>query len=524
MFSLVFVAILSFLLSLVLTRVFRDWFVRHGIVDKPDSRRKLHSHPTPRIGGVAVATAYVLTYVVLLYSPLAGGSVIYSHLPFIWRLMPAMGAIFLTGLLDDLLDLRPWMKLAGQVGAGALAYWGGVRILSVAGHAQTEWLSLPLTIAWLVICTNAFNLIDGVDGLATGVGILASLTTFLASLLEGDWTLALATLPLTGALVGFLRYNFNPASIFLGDSGSLLIGFLLGSYGVIWSQKSATMMGMAAPMMALALPLLDVCLSVARRFVNNEPIFAGDRGHIHHRLLDRGFTPRRVAFLLYGACGIGATFSLLQSQLHNRLAGVVVVLFGAATWVGVQYLGYVEFVATRRFLWGGLRPMLGAHVKLEAMERALQSARSIDECWKTLAASAKALGYSEINACLGGRRFGAAPARATDATFWQMRLNLSKGDYVNVTQRGGAVEQPVLVVPFVDVVRRLLPAKIAELSGARATSGSFENLAGAIEPDAPMRGSVATVGAARVVTPCRPVPWVMGTSRAPAECIPTPPT
>src|SRR5262249_32959422 len=152
---------------------------------------------------------------------------------------------------------------------------------------------------WLILCSNAFNLIDGVDGLAAGVGLTATTATLAAGLLHGDWMLGFVTAPLAGCLLGFLRYNFNPASIFLGDSGSLLIGFLLGCYGVIWSQKSVTMLGMAAPALVMALPLLEVGLSVVRRFLRNEPIFAGDRGHIHHRLLDRGLSPRRVAISLY---------------------------------------------------------------------------------------------------------------------------------------------------------------------------------------------------------------------------------
>ena len=167
----------------------------------------------------------------------------------------------------------------------------------VVGHGTDNWWwTLPLTLLWLVACMNAFNLIDGVDGLASGLGLFATVTTFVAALLQKNVPLALATIPLAGALLGFLRYNFNPASIFLGDSGSLLIGFLLGCFGVIWSQKSATFLGMTAPLMTLAIPLLDVCLSVVRRYMRHEPLFKADRGHIHHRLLDRGFTPRRVAW------------------------------------------------------------------------------------------------------------------------------------------------------------------------------------------------------------------------------------
>src|SRR5437764_1589081 len=136
------------------------------------------------------------------------------------------------------------------------------------------------------------NLIDGLDGLASGIGLFASATALLAALLQNNIALAYATVPLVGCLLGFLRFNFNPATIFLGDCGSLFIGFLLGCYGVLWSQKSATILGMTAPLMALSIPLLDTTIAIIRRFVRQQPIFSGDRDHIHHRLLDRGLTPR----------------------------------------------------------------------------------------------------------------------------------------------------------------------------------------------------------------------------------------
>ena len=325
---------------------------------------------------------------------------------------------------------------------------------------------MPLTIGWLVLCANAFNLIDGMDGLATGVGVLAGLTTLIAALLQGNFPLALATAPLIGALVGFLGYNFDPASIFLGDCGSLVTGFLLGACGVIWSQKSTTMLGMAAPTMALALPLLEVGLSVFRRFLRNEPIFTADRGHIHHRLLDRGFTPRRAALVLYAACSIGAALSLLQSIPHKPVPGVVVLLFAACACFGVQYLGYVEFNATRRFLWSGLRRTLSAHVKLQAFEQSLGAASTLEECWQALDAGARSLGYSRIEAHLTGLRYGVSVLRNSQAGYWQMRLNLPNQDYLNITQCEGSSEQPMLAIPFAEIVRRLLPVKLQEIAEA----------------------------------------------------------
>jgi UDP-GlcNAc:undecaprenyl-phosphate GlcNAc-1-phosphate transferase len=216
--------------------------------------------------------------------------------------------------------------------------------------------------------------------------------------------------------------------------------------------------------MALALPLLDVGLSVVRRLINNEPVFSGDRGHIHHRLLELGFTSRGAALMLYAVCGFGAALSLLHSVFQNhRFGGLLLVLFGAAVFIGVRYLRYAEFGALRSFLRLGLRPMLRTHVILETLERALAKVHSVEECWDALQVAARDLGYSQMYGCFSGKRFGILPSRDQNLTFWQMRVNLTNGDFVNITQRLGTTELPVLVAPFVEVVRRVLPGKLERL-------------------------------------------------------------
>jgi len=458
-------------------------------VDRPDHRRKIHKVATPRTGGVAIIASYAGAYGVLLLLPLKAGGVIQENLGTVWRLLPAVAIVFCTGLLDDWLNLKPWQKLLGELAAAVWAYAAGVRILGVTGHAVSPWVGFALTVSWLILCANAFNLIDGIDGLATGVGVTATLTIFVAGMLHGDVTLGLATAPLVGCLLGFLRYNFNPASIFLGDSGSLVLGFLLGAYGVIWTQKAATMLGLAAPAMALALPLLEVALSILRRFLGNEPVFTGDRGHIHHRLLDRGLTPRRVALLLYGAGSVAAALSLLECAIQNRYAGLVIVLFAAVAGVGVHQLGYVEFDVASRFFWARLRPLLSAHVKLRTLERSLLQASSVEQCWMALDHGARSLGYSSIAARLKGVRFSRLADRAPAAPHWQMRLNLPERDFVNITQRDSGPSQPVLVIPFIEVLRRVLPAKLAQLdtptSGDALMVSGLAKLAAAINWHAP---------------------------------------
>jgi UDP-GlcNAc:undecaprenyl-phosphate/decaprenyl-phosphate GlcNAc-1-phosphate transferase len=467
MFTLGLLTVTSCLLCLFLTPLVRHCSIRLGLVDRPDHARKFHPAAVPRTGGVAILLSCVGAYALLLLWAPGTGGVIAANRAITDRLLPPVALIFLTGLLDDWLGLKPWQKLLGQVGAAAWACGAGVRVFGIGGHHVPPWCGGGLTVAWLVLCSNAFNLIDGIDGLAAGVGLTATLTTLTAGLLHGDFMLAVAAAPLAGCLLGFLRYNFNPASIFLGDCGSLSIGFLLGAYGIVWSQNCVSMVGLAAPAMALGLPLLEVCLSVMRRFLASEPIFSGDRGHIHHRLLERGFTPRRVALLLYGGCGVAAALSLLQSVLRGRYAGVAAVLFGVVTWAGVHCLNYLEFGAAARFLRTRLRPMLSGHVKLERLARWLESASSVEECWQAVERAGHSLGYSHINARLAGRHFASGAGLAWDGAWWQMRLNLPGNDYVNVTRHNRISERPMLLIPFVELLGRSLPQKLAAIQGQR---------------------------------------------------------
>lgn len=371
------------------------------MVDRPDSR-KIHSRPIPRIGGIPIAISIVLTYLISLAWLRGHGVLSHADVLKALRLLPAAGLIFSTGLVDDLFGLKPWQKIVGQLAAAGWAYAMGVRIAGVAGFTTHFWWSFPLTIFWLIFCTNAFNLIDGVDGLASGVGLVASLTTLIAAIGFGHMPLALATAPLVGALLGFLRYNFNPASIFLGDSGSLTLGFLLSSYGVIWSHKSSTFLGLLAPIMAVSVPILEVCLSVARRFLSGRPLFSPDRGHIHHRLLDQGLSPRAVSFILCGASGIAACFALLQNRLAQELSGLTVIIFFGLVLIGIQHLRYAEFeLACELFLEGAMRNIISSNLALSACHRRLLQARSVDDCWLAVREVSNAFGFRSVKLQVG---------------------------------------------------------------------------------------------------------------------------
>ena len=457
MYSLVFLAAVSFLLALLITPVVRNTFLRFGLVDHPNDR-KPHPHPIPRVGGVAILLAYAAAYGCVLLAHFRADAEIWHGLEFVMHLAPAALIIFATGFIDDIRGLKPWQKLIGEVGAALMAYWAGVRVQDVAGYHLVTWFQLPLTVLWLVACTNAVNLIDGVDGLATGLGLFAACTTLFAALLQNNIALALATAPLAGCLLGFLRYNFNPATIFLGDCGSLFIGFLLGCYGVLWSEKAATILGMTAPLMALSIPLLDTSLAIARRVLRRQSVFTADRGHIHHRLLDRGLTPRKVALILYAFSALGAMCSLLMMDEH--VSGIVIIIFCAVTWIGVQHLGYIEFgTAGRMFLDGAFRRMLNSQISLQMHHEQLVAAPTPEGCWEVILGACKDAGFHRVQMTLAGRTFewqdGIDPMNT-----WDITIPISDSDYVRLTRSFGGGAEPNIIAPFADLLRQALVPKL----------------------------------------------------------------
>jgi len=446
----------AFIASLNLTPLVRDTALRFGFVDQPDAHRKLHRGPIPRVGGIAIVLAYLLAF--------AGTAFGFLNIDFFLPSGSALGAViavgivFFTGLLDDLLQLKPWQKLAGQVLGALVAYFSGIQIHIFQGHPLAVWMSLPINLIWLLGCTNAFNLIDGLDGLAAGAGLFATITIIIAALTEQNLGLAAATIPLAGCLLGFLRYNFNPASIFLGDCGSLSIGFFLGCCGILWSQKSATLLGMAAPLMAMAIPLLDVSLSIIRRYLRHQPIFSADRRHIHHILLDRGLTPRRVALLLYGICALAAIFSLLQNAVHNRFSGLIVILFCVAAWIGVQHLGYSEFgLASRLFFKGGFRQIIDVQFRLQEFERSLASVRTLPQCWHTIRNGCREFGFTGVRLSVQGRIFESISEKGGDGE-WQLRIALPDRQYVNLYRDLGTETDPTALASFARVLESSLRA------------------------------------------------------------------
>src|SRR5271170_7087762 len=339
---------LSLLFSFVLTRYVRDFASRHGWVAAPSQERHLHATPLPRLGGVAIFISFSLSMMVAAtfaaYLPHA--SFAFSLKTLFTILAPAF-LVFLLGVYDDLYDASHYLKFAVQAVAATMLFMGGLRILNIPvlfGNHELPWfLGLPLTILWVLAITNAFNLIDGLDGLAAGSALFSTLVAFVVTLLNGYSLVTIMTIALAGAILGFLRYNFNPATIFLGDSGSLFIGFLLSALALEGAQKAPTIVAIAIPVVSFGLPILETSLSIIRRLISGRPVFTADAEHIHHKLLQHGMTHRQVVILLYGVSAIFALLSLFLLWPTGSSLGLVLAVLGIGIWIGVQHLGYLEF-------------------------------------------------------------------------------------------------------------------------------------------------------------------------------------
>jgi UDP-GlcNAc:undecaprenyl-phosphate GlcNAc-1-phosphate transferase len=260
--------------------------------------------------------------------------------------------IFLLGVYDDVYSVGPYAKFAVQAAAAAMLFVGGLKILDLPllfGARHLGWsVGLPLTILWVIGITNAFNLIDGLDGLAAGSALFSTMVVFVVALYSGSSLVSLLTIALAGAILGFLRFNFNPATIFLGDCGSLFIGFMLSALALAGAQKAPTVIAVAIPVVSFGLPILETTLSVMRRLISGRPVFTADREHIHHKLLQRGMSHRQVVIVLYAVSAIFALLSLFLLWPTGSTLGLVLAVLGTGIWFGVQHLGYLEFWEIRR--------------------------------------------------------------------------------------------------------------------------------------------------------------------------------
>lgn len=381
----------------------RGWAIRRGYVDHPDHGRRIHSSPTPNVGGVAVVLATLVSFVLWGFVVIPGALGRIEILA-----MLAGGALmFVVGFWDDTHHLRARTKFGLQVAIAALVFFGGVRIMGVGfgtlwSGQLTGAVGLLVTVVWVVGTTNAFNLIDGSDGVAGGAAMFASISMGIIFALNGDPLGALMATILIGACLGFLFFNFPPASVFMGDSGSLFLGFMLATLGVITTQKSSTLLAVTIPVIAFGVPLLDTAITIVRRYLRHEPIFSPDRGHIHHRLRDLGMSPRRVAIFLYVACAGCASLSMLLAAPGRTTVLPVFVVAGAVLVLAVQRLNVPELTELTRAMGRGFqqRAVISHNVRLHVLASALEGVKSADDLTSALDACFAESEFSSVELAL----------------------------------------------------------------------------------------------------------------------------
>jgi UDP-GlcNAc:undecaprenyl-phosphate GlcNAc-1-phosphate transferase len=494
------IATVSLIAGALLTPLVIRTAIAWELFDPPHEDRRVHTEPLPRIGGVAVFLAMGAGLLVAALASLGGVELLRGRPTFFYGVLFGGGIIFATGLVDDVRGLRPGAKLTAQLVAALVVYTYGFQI-DVIGVGSTQlvlgWMALPVTILWIVGVTNAFNLIDGLDGLATGIALVALAATLAVSLALGNSEVSILCVALLGALLGFVRYNFNPARIFLGDSGSLFIGFMLAVLSVYGSQKSATAILAVVPLFALAIPLLDTALAILRRLLRGVPLSQADGRHIHHRLLALGLSHRNAVIVLYvtatilALLGLSLVFAPPPAVMSVAAAGAGVMLF--LLLYGLRRLQYHEFVEAGSVIGSGLpraRRVIRNQIYAHDLGQVVELASTLEEVNAILEDNASTFEFLHMEVCResahGSRPlvlFNGHAARA-----WKLEYPVSSHDFVEgddfvlriwCNPRAGL--HPYGAERVAQILAPMVEAWMERLGPQRATPGALPRTAGVID-------------------------------------------
>lgn len=322
--NLIFCFSIAFAISLAATPFVKNLAYKIGAVDVPDDERRVHKRPIPRLGGLAIFYGFLVAL-------LCFANPIDEQMRGI-----IIGSLIIVGvsIIDDVKQLRALIKLAAQILAAAVAVIHDVRITAISvpsfivesGVLQLGALSIPITMIWIIAVTNAVNLIDGLDGLAVGVSSIASFSLFFIAILGGEQDVAITAAALAGGCLGFLPYNFNPAKIFMGDTGSQFLGYMLSVICIQGLFKGYAIISFIVPLLIMALPLFDTIFAIVRRAWNHKPIMGADRGHLHHRLLDSGFSQKETVAILYGITTVLGLSAVLVLERGSYIAALLLMV------------------------------------------------------------------------------------------------------------------------------------------------------------------------------------------------------
>lgn len=416
-FALFLIATVS---ALIITPLIRRLCQRYNLLDVPKDGRRVHKSAVPRLGGLAIFASFMLSLSVL---PLVSNLLTDSLRPYASQaliiLIPAT-LVLLLGIYDDLRGTNATVKflMLGLIASLFYVLGGRIEVLAIpfigAVHVHPV-LGFFITVFWLVAISNAFNLIDGIDGLAPGAALFSSLVILVVSLASENPFMVVVSLVLCGALAGFLRYNFNPASIFLGDSGALFVGFLLASLSVTGGQKATTAVAVITPILAFGLPVVDTSMTMARRLISGRPLFQGDGEHIHHMLLARGWSQRRVVMILYAVCAIFGLLAALSTKTSSPVTGLVLFVIAVAVIIGVGHLRYHEVDELRAGMKrtvGDRRIRVANNIRVRRASLALTKALSLNELFETVGQMLEFEEFAYANVQIGQVTHASANERA----------------------------------------------------------------------------------------------------------------
>lgn len=339
--------LICFIASLIITPLVKKLAIKIGATDKPN-KRKVHQKIMPRLGGLAIFISFLIGIVVLRPEQFIRSQDEYNLISIL------IGAciIIVIGVLDDMMELSAKVKFIGQILAALVVVLGGVQVdyinLPFGGGLELGMLSIPLTIIWIVGVTNAINLIDGLDGLAAGVSTIALITIAGMAIVKADIFVFSIAAILIGSTLGFLKYNFHPAKIFMGDTGALFLGFMIAVLSLL-GFKNVTMISLIVPVIILGVPISDTFFAIIRRIVNKQPLSAPDKSHLHHCMLRLGYSHRQTVLLIYA---MAASFGLAAFIFSMST------MWGALLIIGVLTLAIEVFVEKVGLVGSEYRPLL----------------------------------------------------------------------------------------------------------------------------------------------------------------------
>jgi UDP-GlcNAc:undecaprenyl-phosphate GlcNAc-1-phosphate transferase len=406
--------------ALVITPLVRRFCQRYKLLDVPIDGRRVHKYGIPRLGGLAIFASFILALSALpLVSNLVTDS-LRPHTSELFIILIPATLVLLLGVYDDLRGTNAVVKFVslGLIASLFFAMGGRIEVLAVPFVGAVHFhpaIGFFITVFWLVGISNAFNLIDGIDGLAPGAALFSSLVILVVSLAGDNPLMVVVALVLCGSLTGFLRYNFNPASIFLGDSGALFVGFLLAALSVLGAQKATTAVAVITPILAFGLPVVDTGMTMARRLISGRPLFQGDGEHIHHMLLARGWSQRRVVMILYAVCAVFGLLAALSTKTSSPVTGLVLFVIAVAVIIAVGHLRYHEVDELRAGMKrtvGDRRLRVANNIRVRRASLALTKAHSLNDLFEAVGNMLAFEEFAYANAQIGQVSHAAANERA----------------------------------------------------------------------------------------------------------------